>query len=147
MASTKDKVAEMKPYVERALKDEEIRRDLMHAFMAAKEVYNELLGDRGMTGIASRVASDKDIQDNLRRAVEDLRHASDRVQGKDEHGTRNTMLLLTGITIGILFNPVTGPATRNWLREKVFGGGGDDFTYGGNASADTASGSYSTSGS
>jgi hypothetical protein len=136
MASTKDKVAEVRPYVERALKDEELRHDLMKAFAAAREVYGELLGDRGMTGIASRVASDKDIQENLRTTVEELRSAADRVQGKREHTTRNTMLLLTGITIGILFNPVTGPATRSWLRERIFGDG-EDLTYGTNSGGDS----------
>ncbi|HVM17413.1 MAG TPA: hypothetical protein VM290_07525 [Gaiellaceae bacterium] len=133
MAKTKDRIEDVKPYVERALKDEELRSDLMSAFAAAKEVYNELLGDRGMTGIATRVATDEDIQKNLKQAIEDLRHAADRVQGKEDHGTRNTMLLLAGLTIGILFNPMTGPATRNWLREKVLGGGDDDFTYGSNS--------------
>ena len=40
------------------------------------------------------------------------------------------MLLLAGITLGILFNPMTGPATRQWLKEKVLGPS-DDFTYSG----------------
>lgn len=140
MAKAKDKIEDVKPYVERALKDEDLRQDLMSAFTAAREVYNELLGDRGMTGIASRVASDEDIQKTLRGAIDDLRHAADRVQGKEDHGARNTMLLLTGITIGILFNPVTGPATRNWLREKVLGGD-DEFTYGSNSTGGGQQGS------
>jgi hypothetical protein len=140
MAKAKDKIEDVKPYVERALKDEDLRQDLMSAFTAAREVYNELLGDRGMTGIASRVASDEDLQKTLKGAIDDLRHAADRVQGKEDHGARNTMLLLTGITIGILFNPVTGPATRNWLREKVLGGD-DEFTYGSNSTGGGQQGS------
>ena len=60
-------------------------------------MYNELLGDRGMTGIASRVATDKDIQEKLRDAVDELRQAVDRLQGKDDHKGHNTMLLLSGI--------------------------------------------------
>lgn len=142
MAKTKDRIEDVRPYVERALKDEDLRKDLMSAFTAAREVYNELLGDRGMTGIASRVATDEDIQKNLKQAVEDLRHAADRVQGKDDHGARNTLLLLTGIAIGVLFNPVTGPATRSWLREKVLGGG-DDFTYESSSGTDGDAGSGS----
>jgi hypothetical protein len=133
MATTKDRIADVKPYVERALKDEELRENVIAAYAAAKDVYQELLGDRGVTGIAHRVAGDKDIQDNLRKAIDELRNAADRVQGKEEHGGRNTMLLLAGITLGILFNPVTGPTTRRWLKDAILGPS-DDFTYTGSQS-------------
>jgi hypothetical protein len=138
MAKTKDRIAEVRPYVERAVKDEDLRENVMSAFAAAREVYNELLGDRGVTGIASRVATDKDIQENLKTAIDELRTAADRVQGKEEHKSRNSMLLLTGITLGILFNPMTGPATRQWLKDKILGPS-DDFTYGGNSSPTSTS--------
>jgi hypothetical protein len=39
------------------------------------------------------------------------------------------MLLLAGITIGILFNPLTGPQTRKWIADKVLGGGDYDYDY------------------
>lgn len=132
MAKTKDRISEVKPYVERAVKDEDLRDNVLAAFSAAREVYNDILGDRGMTGIASRVATDKDVQDNLKKAVEELREAANRIQGKEEHKSRNAMLLLAGITLGILFNPMTGPATRQWVKEKVLGPS-DDFTYGGDS--------------
>ena len=99
----------------------------------ARDVYNELIGGRGVVPLATRVATDEDIQDNLRRAVDDLRKASSRIQGKEDHGTRNAMLLLVGITLGILFNPVTGPQTRKWISDRVFGGTDDEFTYQGNS--------------
>ena len=132
MASTKDKATEkvqdVKPYVERALKDEDLRENLKSAFEAAREVYAELIGDRGVTGVASKVASDKDVQDNLKRAMDELREAADRVRGKEDHTGRNATLLMAGITLGILFNPVTGPATRSWLKDRVFGSN-DEFGY------------------
>lgn len=138
MAITKDKavdkVYEVKPYVERALKDEDLRDNLRAAFEAAREVYGELVGNRGVTTVASRVATDKDIQENLRRAVDELREAADRVRGKEDHSGRNAMLLLAGITIGILFNPVTGPATRSWVKDRIFGSG-DEFGYEANSPA------------
>ena len=131
MASTKDKISDVKPYVERALKDEDLRDNVLGALMAARDAYNDLMGDRhGVTAVASRLATDKDVQDNLKKAVDELRTAADRIQGKDDHTARNTFLLLTGITVGLLFNPVTGPATRRWVRDKVFGPS-DDFSYGG----------------
>jgi hypothetical protein len=138
--TTKDKVSDVRPYVERALKDEELRDNLRAAFEAARDVYAELLGNRGVTGLAGRVATDKEIQDNLKRAVDELREAGDRVRGKEDHSGRNTMLLLAGITLGVLFNPATGPQTRAWIKDKILGPS-DDFTYGGgdaDASASTA---------
>jgi hypothetical protein len=111
----------VKPYVERAIQDEKVREDVRDAIAAAREIYDELIGNRGVTTIATRMATDKDIQDNLRRAIDDLRTAADRVQGKQSHTARNTVLL-TGIVIGVLFNPVTGPATREWLKGLVGGG-------------------------
>src|SRR2546423_8801253 len=120
MAKTKDRVADAKPYVQRALKDEDLREDLKNAFAAAREVYDELLGGRGPTRVASRVATDKEIQDHLRSAIDDLRSAANRLQGAAGHKNRNG-LLLAGIAIGILFNPMTGPDTRRWIKDKIFG--------------------------
>jgi hypothetical protein len=135
---TKDKVLNqagtVKPYIERAVRDEELRENVASAFAAAKEVYDELIGNRGVTTVARRVASDADIQDNLKRALDELREAADRIQGKKDHGGRNTALLLLGIALGVLFNPMTGPQTRKWLADKVFGGS-DEFTYQGSGNS------------
>ena len=121
------KAGNVRPYVERAVGDAELRENVKTAFQTAREVYDELLGNRSVTTVATRVATDKEIQDKLREALEELRTAADRVQGKKDHSGRNATLLMTGIALGILFNPVTGPATRKKLADMVFGG--DDFTY------------------
>src|ERR671936_1041709 len=131
MTKTRDKVSDaadtVKPYVERAIRDEDLRDNVKAAFQAARDVYDELIGNRGVTTVATRVATDREIQDKLRQAVDELREAADRVQGKKDHGGRNATLLVAGIALGILFNPVTGPATRKWLADTLFGS--DDFTY------------------
>ena len=99
----------------------------MSAFTTAEELYNELVGARGAVTLATRVATDDEIREKLRTAVDDLRSAADRLQGKKEsHGGRNTTLLIAGIALGILFNPVTGPETRRWLKDTI-GGGEDEF--------------------
>jgi hypothetical protein len=129
MANTKDKVYDaaenVKPYVERALTDEKLREDVLSAFATAKGLYNELVGGRSAVTLANRVATDEEIREKLREAIEDLRSASTRLQGRKEHSGRNTGLLIAGIALGILFNPVTGPETRRWLKELL--SGSDDF--------------------
>ena len=133
MAKTKDKLYDtadtMRPYVDRALHDEDLHDNLKQAFAGARQVYEELLGNRNLTSTAMRAATDKEIQENLKKTVDELRSAAARMQGKEDHSGRNKMLLLTGITLGILFNPKTGPATRKWLMDRVAGEGTDDYTY------------------
>jgi hypothetical protein len=124
----KDRAGDVRPYIERALKDERVREDVKSAISTAREIYDQLLGGKAMTSVATKVATDKDIQQNLRDAIEDLRDAADRIQGNKSHGGRNTTLLLTGIALGVLFNPITGPGTRRWVQDKVFGEG-EEFEY------------------
>jgi hypothetical protein len=140
MAKTRDKVYDaaenVKPYVERAMNDDKLRDDVMSAFGTAKELYNDLVGTRGAVTIATRVATDEEVRDKLREAIDDLRHAADRLQGRKDRGSRNATLLVAGIALGILFNPVTGPETRKWLKDAI--GGGDEF--GGDYSSGSSNG-------
>jgi hypothetical protein len=123
-----DRANDVKPYIERAFKDERVREDVKSAIMTARTIYDQLMGGRQLTAAAARVATDKDIQEALRDAIDDLRDAADRVQGKKSHSGRNATLLMTGIVLGILFNPMTGPGTRRWLQDKIFGEG-EEFEY------------------
>ena len=144
MAKTKDRVSDAantaRPYIDRALHDDELRESVRNAYESARTIYNEVIGRRGVTGIATRVATDKDIQDELRSTIAELRHAADRVQGKAEHKSRNGGLLFVGIVLGILFNPLTGAKTRKWLTDRL-SGGGDDFTYQGGGGSGNGSSS------
>ncbi len=130
MANTKDKVYDaaenVKPYVERAMTDEKLRQDVMSAFNTARGLYTDLIGGRGAVTLATRVATDDDVREKLKDAIDDLRSAADRLQGRRERSGRNATLLIAGIALGLLFNPVTGPETRRWLKD-VIGGGSDEF--------------------
>jgi hypothetical protein len=131
MPKTKDRVTgaagTARPYVERALRDEELREHVKHAYSAARDIYDELIRPRGVSELATRVAGDQDVHENLRTAVSELRQAANRLQGRREsHGGRK-LLLLAGVVAGLLFNPVTGPPLRRWTKERLFGN--DEFGF------------------
>jgi gas vesicle protein len=129
MTVTKDRVmyaaGTAKPYLGRALRDDEFRDNIRAAFAAARAIYEELVSQRGLSSVASSVATDEDIHANLRRAINELRQAADRLQQREEesrlHMFRNLGLLIGGVAIGVLFNPFTGPITRRWVKDKVTG--------------------------
>jgi hypothetical protein len=90
-----DRANDVRPYLERALKDERVREDVKSAIMTAREIYSQLMSGRNQITAAA---------------------------------ARHTTPLMTGIVLGILFNPVTGPGTRRWLQDKIFGEG-EEFEY------------------
>ena len=68
----KDRAGDVKPYLERALKDERVREDVKSAIATAREIYDQLLGGRShYTAAAARVATDKEIHQSLRDANDD----------------------------------------------------------------------------
>jgi hypothetical protein len=126
MPKTKDRVTGVagtaKPYVERALQDEELRGHVKQAYTAARDIYDQLVAPRGVTGVASRIAGDHEIQDNLRSAIGELRQAANRLQARRESHAGRNLLLLVAVIAGLLYNPVTGPELRRWLKRRLFGG-------------------------
>ena len=118
----------LKPYVQRAMTDPELREDLLAAFVAARSIYGQMAKGRGIKGKAEKV-SEKDFQKQLQHLVDDLSEASDKLKGtkKKGHKARNRIILLTGVTLGVLYNPWTGQATRDWIMEQVAGGDGAGF--------------------
>ena len=119
----------LKPYVQRAMTDPELREDLLAAFVAARSIYGQMSKGRGIKGKAEKV-SETDFQKQIQYLVSDLSEASDKLKGTAKtkgHKTRNRVILLTGVTLGVLYNPWTGQATRDWIMEQVAGGNGDGF--------------------
>jgi hypothetical protein len=110
-----------RPYAERLAQDEALHDHVKTAYASARRVYDELIGPAGATGIAMKVARDKELQEELRKIVEELREAGKHARGETSHTGRNMTLLMIGIAIGVLFNPITGPEARQWVKEKVFG--------------------------
>jgi hypothetical protein len=122
MAKTKSSLAPdaLKPYVQRAMNDPELREDLLAAFVAARSIYGQMAKGQGIKGKAEK-ATQKDVQKQLSKLVDDLSEASDKIKGKKSHKARNRVVLLTGVTLGVLYNPWTGQATRDWIMDQVSG--------------------------
>ncbi len=135
MGKTKQKPAlsgeALRPYVQRAITDPELRDDLLAAFVAARGLYGQMAKGHGVKGKAEKV-SEKNFQNQLQDLVSELTTASERLQGKGagkgkrkSHKGRNRIVLLTGVTLGLLYNPWTGEATREWIMNQVAGDDGD----------------------
>jgi hypothetical protein len=147
MVNTKDKVADAaataRPYVERALRDKELRDNIRNAYTSARAVYDELSSRRRVSDAASQLAADKDLQDEIRSAIEEIRNAAGRVKNvkraapEPARAARNSLLLFFGIMLGLLLNPITGPALRRALGRKLFGSG-NGFVYQGNGTKTSA---------
>ena len=151
MTNTKDKVADAaasaRPYVERAIRDKELRDNVRNAYTSARAVYDELASRRRMSDAATRLAADKDLQDEIRSVIDELRNAAGRVKNvkrgapEPRRAAWNSLLLFVGIALGILLNPITGPETRRWLKDLIGGGDGfsSDYPAGSNGGAGSGS--------
>jgi len=133
MGKTKQKPAlsseALRPYVQRAMTDPELRDDLLAAFVAARGLYGQMAKGRGVKGKAEKV-SEKDFQKQLQGLVDEVSAASGRLQGKAKRKSRKArkrVVLLTGVILGVLYNPWTGESTRDWIMEKVAGGDGEEL--------------------
>lgn len=131
MTTTKDRVADAaanaRPYVERALRDRELRQNVRNAYSSARSVYDELIGRHGVSDVATKLATDDSVRNDLRNAIDELRQAAGRVQSvsteesEDSEGSGHGLLLFALVAIVLLFNPLTGPPLRRWLGRKFFG--------------------------
>ena len=122
------RVAQARPVVERVAKDDKFKKHVKNAYGSARTIYDELFLEAqqptaaGARAVVAKLAADPELQDELRNAIAELRKAGQRARKTTapSHKARNS-LLLAGIVIGILYNPKTGPETRRWLKERIFG--------------------------
>lgn len=116
-------VEALKPYLDRALNDPDFRGDLKEALGAARKLYGPLVKENGgVAHSASKLATDAKVQENLRKALEDFGKAADTLKGKKKKGHKGrSAMLLAGLVAGALYNPWTGPGTRQWLLDKIAG--------------------------
>lgn len=117
-----------RPYVDRALKDDEIRTNVFRAWNAARKVYGEL-GGEGPLGAASKLSGKESVREDLDTTVQSLSEAIVRMSGNQpkRRGSWGWFFVLAGILV-VLFNPATGQDTRRWIKDHLFGSE-EEFDY------------------
>src|SRR5213076_2745440 len=85
------KQAGSNPYVRRLIEDPELRESVKEAFDAARHAYGRMSNGKGPY---RALTEDKKVQRDLRTAAENLREASERIQGrrKKRHPFRQLFL-------------------------------------------------------
>jgi hypothetical protein len=119
----------VRPYLDRALRDDEVRSNVTRAWGAARKVYDEL-GGEGPLGAAAKLSDKKDdVRDNLDTTVQALSEAIVRMSGKEpkRRSSWGPFLILAIVAV-VLFNPATGTSTRTWLKDNLFGSE-EEFDY------------------
>lgn len=105
----RDATAHVRPIVERALRDEELRRNVKDAYTSARALYDQLASRNDVGKVATKLVTDEEVQAQLRNVVEQFRTAAGRAQTaqkqakRAERSARTTILLVAGIAIGLLF--------------------------------------------
>lgn len=118
----------VRPYLNRALQDEEIRSNVVRAWSAARKVYGEL-GGEGPIGAASKLSGKDSVRDDLDTTVQSLSEAIVRMSGNAPRRRGGWgMFFLLAATLIVLFNPATGTGTRKWLKDNLFGSE-EEFDY------------------
>lgn len=118
----------VRPYVNRALTDDEIRSNVFRAWNAARKVYGEL-GGEGPIGAASKLSGKDSVRDDLDTTVKSLSEAIVRMSGSQQKKRGGWgLFLLLAAAIVVLFNPATGAGTRTWLKDHLFGSE-EEFDY------------------
>src|SRR5918992_6112838 len=82
------------PYVQRLIKDEELRKNLRDAYGAARHAYDRI-AKNGKP--AQRLMDDKKVQRDLRHAADSLREASEQLRGRRKRKGRFGRLLVLGV--------------------------------------------------
>jgi hypothetical protein len=112
------------PYVRRFIEDEELRDSVRDAFDAAKHAYQRMSNGKGPV---KALTEDKKVQRDLRTAAENLKEASERIQGKRKkrHPFRKLFVIaIVGAVLAIALNE----DLRKAVLDRLFGAE-EEFEY------------------
>lgn len=118
-ATANDAIDTVSPYVDQLAHDEKLRKRLAAAIAAGAAARRRAQKQTGLLGLATRLATDPVLREQLGEAATQLQKANSRVKKHKSHKLRNTVLLLAGVGAVVAALPS--------LRETVLSHfGGDD---------------------
>src|SRR2546428_4414922 len=112
-------VRALRPHIERLAADKELHAHLKSAYASGRVIYERVFPARRPSAVVRRLSGDPKLQRELARGIEELRAAGGRIQGRRAHGGRNAALFVGGLGLAALFNPLSGTATRRWLKTRL----------------------------
>src|SRR3954447_14138167 len=112
------------PYVRRFIEDPELRDSVKEAFDAARNAYSRMSNGKGPY---RAVTEDKKVQRDLRTAAENLKEASERIQGKRKKRHPFRKLLVIGI-VGAVLAIALNEDLRKAVLDRLFGAE-EEFEY------------------
>jgi hypothetical protein len=113
MDKAKETLRDVVSYADEVVRDERLRGDILAAIGHGAEAGDRFRADIDAGGITTRLAADKKLRRNLRRALDDLENASDRLRRKRRHRVRNIVLIAAaaGVVAAIV------PSARRWFAQ------------------------------
>ena len=111
MDKAKETLRDVVSYADEVIRDERIRADIRAAVGHGSKASDRVKKDLSAGGITTRLASDKKLRKDLRRMLDDLDSAGDRIRRKKSHRARNVLLIVASAGAAL----VVIPGVRHWL--------------------------------
>jgi len=113
------------PYVRRFIEDPELRESVKEAFDAARQAYGRMSNGKGPY---RAVTEDKKVQRDLRTAAENLKEASERLQGKRRKKRHPFRKLFAIALVGAVLAIALNEDLRKAVLDRLFGAE-EEFEY------------------
>ena len=111
MDKAKDTLRDVVSYADEVMRDERLRADIRAAVAHGSKAGDRVKQSVNAGGITTSLASDKKLRKDLRRMLDDLDSASERIRRNKSHRARNVLLIVAsaGAALAVI------PSVRQWL--------------------------------
>jgi hypothetical protein len=114
MDKAKETLRDLVSYADEVMRDQRLRADIRAAVGHGSNAGNRVKKDVDAGAITTRLAADKKLRKDLRRMLDDLDSASERIRRKKSHRARNVLLIVAsaGAVLAVI------PSVRQWLARQ-----------------------------